>query len=59
MLAVSGWTLTFAGRLGGPIKANPARSTPYAARIPNAIEPMEAQTSITKSNKLVIVSAYL
>jgi hypothetical protein len=48
--------LTFAGRCGGRIIANPARSTQYAARIPKAIDPIDAQTSISKS---IIVSAYL
>jgi hypothetical protein len=51
--------LTFAGRCEGRIKANPARSNQYAARIPNAIDPIDAHTSIAKPNKSVIVSAYL
>jgi hypothetical protein len=58
-LAVSGCALTFAGRCGGRINANPARSNQYAARIPNAIDPIDAQISIAKPNKSVIVSACL
>jgi hypothetical protein len=46
--AASGWGLTAAERRLGRIIAKPARKTQYAARIPNAIEPIEAQTSITK-----------
>lgn len=59
MLAVSAWTLTFAEGCAGRIKANPARSSQYAARIPNAIDPIDAQISIAKPNKSVILSAYL
>jgi hypothetical protein len=58
-LAVSGCTLTFAGRCEGRIKANPARSSQYAARIPNAIDPIDAQISIANPNKSAIVSACL
>ena len=42
------------GRRCGRSNANPARRIPYAARMPNAIEPIAAQINITKFNKSVI-----
>jgi hypothetical protein len=43
--------LTGDGRFCGRKSEKPARSIPYAARMPNAIDPTDAQTNITKFNK--------
>jgi len=42
----------------GRITANPARSSQYAAKIPKAIDPIDAQISIAKPRKSVIISTY-
>src|SRR5581483_509744 len=55
MLAASvcGFTAT-AGRCCGRISAKPARKIAYAARMPKAIEPSDAQINIAKFNQSVI-----
>jgi hypothetical protein len=52
--AASVWTLTAAGFRCGFRSANPARRIQYAARIPKTIEPIDAETSITKLKKSAI-----
>ena len=42
--------------MAGLSSANPARKIPYAARIPNAIDPIDARINIDKFNKSPIVS---
>jgi hypothetical protein len=42
------------GRACGRIRANPTRRTPYAANMPNAIDPTEAQINIAKFNTSAI-----
>jgi len=51
--SVLGWG---AGCRWGCISANPARKIPYAVRIPNAIDPTDAQTNIARFNKFATVS---
>jgi hypothetical protein len=54
--AGSGWrALTAIGGCWGRSSANPTRRIAYAARIPNAIAPTAAQTSIARFNKSAIV----
>lgn len=53
MRAGSVWVFTtgMAGCDCGRIRAKPARRRAYAARIPKAMEPTDAQTSIVKFNR--------
>jgi hypothetical protein len=47
--AVSAWVFTGIRRCTGFSIENPARNIPYAAKMPNAIDPTDAQTNIAKS----------
>lgn len=57
MRAASVCAFTVAGRCRGRRNAKPTRKMAYAARMPNAIAPIEAQTNIAKFNKSAIPTA--